>query len=263
MIYPHVLLPKYLFALCDMADCNQNDLYCLSINKVTQHVKIRCTIASESDFWGRWRWPTPTTPCMDQFINCQHIQDGLEEWITEAMVLAPRGGDLIFGQWSLREELPLGNVRDVGFCLGVPINWAGREAQVEMMMISVQEGCWAIADAIMVKRTKARDQDAPAELQRQTRHPQQCTTSKSGCKAWRKMLPKWSWEMMKWVVMGLSGRKLILSIWVEVEDGMEDKVPHDYEETLLVDPPLQEEGVQIGEVSGVPIRWPWLEGLGE
>ena len=33
---------------------------------------------------------------------------------------------------------------------------------------------------------------------------------------------------------------------------VEDKVPHDYQETLLVDL-LQEEGVQTGEVSGVPI----------
>ena len=40
---------------------------------------------------------------------------------------------------------------------------------------------------------------------------------------------------------------LILSIWVEVEDGIEDKVPHSYWETLPVVLPLQEEGVQIGK----------------
>ena len=34
--------------------------------------------------------------------------------------------------------------------------------------------------------------------------------------------------MMKGVISRLSRRMLILSIWVEVEDGVEDKVPHDY-----------------------------------
>ena len=34
--------------------------------------------------------------------------------------------------------------------------------------------------------------------------------------------------MMKQAIMGLSGRMHILSMWVEVEDGIEDKVPHDY-----------------------------------
>ena len=45
---------------------------------------------------------------------------------------------------------------------------------------------------------------------------------------------------------------LILSVWVEVEDSIEDKVPHDYWETLPVDLPLQEEGVQIGEQMEFP-----------
>ena len=49
---------------------------------------------------------------------------------------------------------------------------------------------------------------------------------------------------------------LVLNIWVEVEDGVEYKVPHDYEETLPVDLPLQEEGVQIGEVNRIPISQP-------
>ena len=46
---------------------------------------------------------------------------------------------------------------------------------------------------------------------------------------------------------------LILSIWIEVEDGVEDKAPHDYQETPLVDLPLQGERVPIEEAIGVPI----------
>ena len=30
------------------------------------------------------------------------------------------------------------------------------------------------------------------------------------------------------VIAGLSSRMLVLHVWVEVEDGIEDKVPHDY-----------------------------------
>ena len=32
-------------------------------------------------------------------------------------------------------------MKDVGFCLGSPVNWAGREAQVEATVSTVQEGC--------------------------------------------------------------------------------------------------------------------------
>ena len=39
---------------------------------------------------------------------------------------------------------------------------------------------------------------------------------------------------------------LILTMWVEVEDGVEDKAPHNYQETPLVDLPLQGDGVLIG-----------------
>ena len=45
---------------------------------------------------------------------------------------------------------------DVGFCLAGPVNWAGREAQVKMMVSTVQKGHQAIADTVMEKRTKAK-----------------------------------------------------------------------------------------------------------
>ena len=64
-----------------------------------------------------------------------------------------------------------------------------------------------------------------------------------------------------WVIMGLSREMLILNMWVEVEDSVEDRVAHDYQETLLVDLPLQGEGVLIKEVIRVPISQPWWEGL--
>ena len=89
-------------------------------------------------------------------LSANMFQDGLEEWITEAVVLALREAILFFGWWSLKEGIPLGDPRDVGFNLASPVNWARREAQVEMMVSTVQEGHQAIADAIMEKTTKAR-----------------------------------------------------------------------------------------------------------
>ena len=123
------------------------------------------------------------------------------------------------------------------------------------------EGHWTIADVVVEKRTKARGQDAPKEQWRQTEPPQWHTTLKGGCKAWRKMLLRWRWEMVMWLIMGLSRDMLVLSIWVEAEDCIEDKAPHDYQETLPVDVPLSGEWVLIDEVIRLPISHLWLEGL--
>ena len=86
------------------------------------------------------------------------FQDGLEEQITDAVVLAPIEVVLFFGWQLLGERLPLDEVRDFGFHLGGPVNWAGSEAQVEMMVSTVQEGHQDITDTIIEKWTKAREQ---------------------------------------------------------------------------------------------------------
>ena len=62
--------------------------------------------------------------------------------------------------------------------------------------------------------------------------------------------------MVMLVIIGLSREMLVLSIWVEVEDGIEDKVSHDYQETLSVDLPFQGEGGLIEEAIGDPISQP-------
>ena len=79
--------------------------------------------------------------------------------------------------------------------------------------------------------------------------------------SWKVIEPLWmlSWEIKKWIIMGLSRGMLVLNIWVEVEDVVEDKVPHNYQETSSGSL-SSGGGVQIGEASGVPINWPWLEG---
>ena len=114
----------------------------------------------------------------------------------------------------------------------------------------------------MGKRTKVRGPGCPQGTTKTSQTPQQPAILKSGCEAGRKMLPKLSWEMTRWVIMEWSWKKLVLSIWLGVENSVEGKAPHDYWETLLADPPLQEEGVLIGKMSKVPTNQPWLEDLG-
>ena len=89
------------------------------------------------------------------FLIADMFQDGLEEWITEAVVLAPGEAILFSWWWSLKEGLPPGNARNVGFRLASSVTWARREHQVETMVSTVQEGHWAIVGAIVDKRTKA------------------------------------------------------------------------------------------------------------
>ena len=65
----------------------------------------------------------------------------------------------------------MGNVRDVGFSLTGPINWAGRTAHVEVTINTVQEGHQAIVDAVVEKRNKARRPGCPLGTTKVMRTP--------------------------------------------------------------------------------------------
>ena len=187
--------------------------------------------------------------------------DGLEEWITEAAVLAP-GEAILFFRWQLlKEGLSLGDARDVGFCLASPVNWARREAEVEMMVRTVREGHWAIADTVMEKKTKARGPGQPQGITKTNQIPSAAYNIEEWMQGLEEDVSKV--EVRKGDVSncGTEWRNTFLNVWLEVEDDIEDKVPHDYQETLLLDLPLQGEGVLIGEVNGDPISWPWWGGL--
>ena len=78
-------------------------------NQMHYYVQVRVTLG---EGWGDQ--PPPSHAWTGSLIaNMFH---GLEEWITEAVVLAPREAILFFGQRSPKEGLPLGNTMDVGFC---------------------------------------------------------------------------------------------------------------------------------------------------
>ena len=103
----------------------------------------------------------PPPPCMDQFLNCQHVSGQPWRMNYRGCGIGPWEGNLFFGRQFFKEGFPLGYVMDVGFWLGGPVNMAGREAQVETTMSIVQEGCWVIADAVVGKRTEARGPGHP------------------------------------------------------------------------------------------------------
>ena len=68
------------------------------------------------------------------------FQDDLKEQITEAVILAPGEAILFFGRQLCKEGLPFGSARDIRFSLTGSVNWAGRLAQVEATVNTVQEG---------------------------------------------------------------------------------------------------------------------------
>ena len=72
------------------------------------------------------------------------------------MVLALEEAILFFGRYLCKEGLLYRNTKDIELSLRGPVNWAWRTVQVEATVHTVQEGCQAIADAIIEKKMKAR-----------------------------------------------------------------------------------------------------------
>ena len=85
----------------------------------------------------------------------------LEDQITKAVVLSPGEAILLFSRHSSNEGLPCSKARDVAFGLGGPFNWAGRPAQMEASMKSVQDDHCAIIEAVVERRTKTREPGHP------------------------------------------------------------------------------------------------------
>ena len=65
----------------------------------------------------------------------------------------------------------MGNASGVRFSLTGSVNWAGRMAQVEVTVNTIQEGHQAIVDAVVEKRTKARGPGFPQGMMRATQAP--------------------------------------------------------------------------------------------
>ena len=115
----------------------------------------------------------------------------------------------------------MGNARHIAFSLTGPIGGASRAAQIEVTINTVQEGCQAIAEAVVEKGTKARGPGPPHRMMKVMRTPLLHMILKSGCGVWKKMLPKMRQERAMQLITGLSKGMLILSILVKVVGGAE------------------------------------------
>ena len=69
--------------------------------------------------------------------------------LTEAVVTGPGQAILFYGWQSLGEGLSLGEARDTALTLSGIIAWVGKQAQLEAKPVSLGDGWWLIAQAIM------------------------------------------------------------------------------------------------------------------
>ena len=113
--------------------------------------------------WG-WRNTCPLSHTWSRSLIADMFQDGLKEWITEAVVLAEGEAILFFERWSHKEGLSYTSAGHVWFSLTGPVTWAGRTVQVEATANMVQEGLQAIADAVMEKKMMVRRVGHPQGL---------------------------------------------------------------------------------------------------
>ena len=67
---------------------------------------------------------------------------------TEAVVMGPDRAVLFYGRHSLGEGLTTDEARDATFLLTGVGTWAGKQAYLAANPMTIQEGQWAIAQAI-------------------------------------------------------------------------------------------------------------------
>ena len=126
-------------------------------------VHVRVTLGE-----GRGNQPPPSHTWSGLLITNILQEACPKDYITKAVVLAPGEAILFFGRHSCKEGLLFRNAKDVELGLRGPVNWAGRTAQVEATVNTIQEGHLAIADAIIKKKMKARGHGCPWGLRRVT-----------------------------------------------------------------------------------------------
>ena len=115
----------------------------------------------QSDSRGGRRWPTSTFPCMEWIVGSWHVPGWSQRMNHQSCGHGTRGGNLVFGRWSHKQGLSYTSARDIGFSLTGPVNWARRTAQAEVTLNTVQEAHWAIAEAVIEKKMKARGPGCP------------------------------------------------------------------------------------------------------
>ena len=118
----------------------------------------------------RWRSdPPPLTHAWGGCLITDILEEAwLEDQITKAIVFSLEEAILFFGRHSKNEGPAYCRARNVEFGLGVPVTWAQRSGQTEVLRKTIQEGHYAIHEAVVEKKMKARGPWQPWE---KTRHP--------------------------------------------------------------------------------------------
>ena len=83
------------------------------------------------------------------------VQEG-RAGLTEAIVTSPGGAIFFYGQQSLGEGLSLGEVRDAMFILSGVTAWVCKQAQLKAKPMSLGDGQWLIAQAIVERQIEPR-----------------------------------------------------------------------------------------------------------
>ena len=86
--------------------------------------------------------PAWMVPVVEDMLH--HGRTGL----TEAVVMGPGRAVLFYGRQSLVECFSLGKVRDAAFTLTGAGTWVSKSANLVADPLTLQEGCWVIAQAI-------------------------------------------------------------------------------------------------------------------
>ena len=79
--------------------------------------------------------------------------------LTEAVVTGPGRAILFYGRHSMGENLTADKARDATFLLTGVGTWVGKLAYLATDLMTIQEGRWAIAQAVTDCWVKARAQD--------------------------------------------------------------------------------------------------------
>ena len=108
-----------------------NTRHCLGI-----HVTLTEELGAVPPLPHAW-----TAPLVDML---HYARTGL----TEAVVMGPGRAIHFYGSQSLGEDLSLGEARDATFILTGADTWVGKPAYLAADPLTVQEGQWAIAQAI-------------------------------------------------------------------------------------------------------------------
>ena len=103
------LLPRDPSDSLNPADHHLTNLHCLSINKITLHMKIGCATVPTSEWlWGKGGWTAPTFPSMEWFINCKHVPGWCWRVNYRSCSPGPRGDNLILWMMITQGGAPLG-----------------------------------------------------------------------------------------------------------------------------------------------------------